>query len=122
MILTPLILWILLWIIYKTGDSFVIWACVFITVFALLMLVIAPLVIMPLFNKFDPLEENILKTDVERLAGSIEFPLAKFEVLDGSKRSGHSNAFQYGFGKIKKIVLFDTLLEQHLGVTEEAKK
>lgn len=115
-------MWALLWIIYRTGDAFVFWACLFITVFALLMIVIAPLVIMPLFNKFDPMEDNLLRQDVERLAVSINYPISKVEVLDGSKRSGHSNAFQYGFGKIKKIVIFDTLLEQHLGVTEEAKK
>ena len=122
MVLTPLLVYALLWIIYTTGDAFVYWACLFITCFALLMLVIAPLVIMPMFNKFDPLEENIMKKDVERLATSIDFPLSKVEVVDGSKRSGHSNAFQYGFGKIKKIVLFDTLMEQHLGVKDEAKK
>ena len=74
------------------------------------MVVIAPLVIMPLFNKFSPFEENVLKKDIEALAQSINFPLQKLEVVDGSKRSGHSNAFFYGFGKFKKIVLFDTLL------------
>jgi len=63
-----------------------------------------------------------LKKDVENLAAEIEYPVSKVEVLDGSKRSGHSNAFQYGFGKIKKIVIYDTLLEQHLKVTEEGKK
>jgi len=63
-----------------------------------------------------------LKKDVENLAAEIEYPVSKVEVLDGSKRSGHSNAFQYGFGKIKKIVIYDTLLEQHLKITEEGKK
>lgn len=104
-------MWVLLWIMYTTGDNFVFWACLFITVFALLMIVIAPVFIMPLFNKFDPMEENLLKRDVERLATSIKYPISKVEVLDGSRRSGHSNAFQYGFGKVKKIVVFDTLLE-----------
>ena len=111
LVITPLFMWVLLWIMYRTGEDFVWWSCLFITVFALLMVVIAPLVIMPLFNKFDPMEENLLRKDVERLAVSINYPISKVEVLDGSRRSGHSNAFQYGFGKIKKIVVFDTLLE-----------
>ena len=64
-----------------------------------------------MFYRFDPLEENQLKTDIERLATDLAFPLKKLEVIDGSTRSNHSNAFFYGFGKIKKIVLFDTLLE-----------
>jgi len=103
-------MWILLWIMYSTGDDFVIWACVFITVFSLLLVVIAPILIMPLFNKFDPMEENKLRQDVVSLAEKIKYPTSAIEVLDGSTRSGHSNAFQYGFGKVKKIVLFDTLL------------
>jgi STE24 endopeptidase len=111
LIITPIFMWVLLWIMYTTGDEFVWWSCLFITVFALVMIVISPLIIMPLFNKFDPMEDNLLKKDVERLASSIKYPISKVEVLDGSTRSGHSNAFQYGFGKIKKIVIFDTLLE-----------
>jgi len=74
---------------------------------------------MPIFNRFDPLEDNALKKDIEELATSVKFPLHKIEMVDGSKRSNHSNAFFYGFGKIKKIVLFDSLLEQYLGVKQE---
>jgi len=58
LIITPLFMLVLLWIMYSTGDNFVIWACVFITVFAFLIIVITPIFIMPLFNKFDPMEEN----------------------------------------------------------------
>lgn len=111
-------MWGLLWIIYKTGENFFFWSCIFITVFVFLLVVLAPLVIMPLFNKFAPLEENILKKDIESLATEIKFPLTKVEVIDGSTRSSHSNAFFYGFGKFKKIVLFDTLLKHHLGLKE----
>jgi len=56
------------------------------------------------------------------LAEECKYPVSKIEVCDGSKRSGHSNAYQYGFGKIKKIVLFDTLLDQHLGKAEGKSK
>jgi len=94
-----------------TGENFLVWACLFLTAFVLLVIIIAPIVIWPMFYKFEALEENILKTDVESLASDLAFPLKELEVIDGSTRSNHSNAFFYGFGKIKKIVLFDTLLE-----------
>ena len=118
--LAPPLTFGLLWIIHKTGDMFFYWACIFTTIVSLIMIVLFPLVIMPLFNKFSPFEDNVLKKDIEALAKSINFPLTKLEVIDGSKRSGHSNAFFYGLGKFKKIVLFDTLLEQHLGMKGEA--
>ena len=109
----------LLWIIHTTGDNFVFYTCLFITGAILLLIFLFPLVIMPIFNRFDPLEDNALKKDIEELATSVKFPLHKIEMVDGSKRSNHSNAFFYGFGKIKKIVLFDSLLEQYLGVKQE---
>ena len=109
-------------IIAETGENFFFYAGLFITVFMLIMIVLAPLVIMPLFNKFDPIEDNLLKRDIEALATDCKYPVSNIEVVDGSKRSGHSNAFQYGFGKIKKIVVFDTLLDQHLGKLDEFKK
>ena len=93
LILSPLIYWALLSIIYKTGDNFFIYAGLFITFFVLIMVVLAPLVIMPLFNKFDPIEENLLKQDIQALAGDCKYPVSNIEVVDGSKRSGHSNAF-----------------------------
>lgn len=58
------------------------------------------------------MEEGELKTGIEALAQSLSFPLKKLYVVDGSKRSGHSNAYMYGFGKSKRIVLYDTLLTQ----------
>jgi STE24 endopeptidase len=57
------------------------------------MMVLAPLVIMPMFNKYDPIEENALKKDIVALAEDVNYPVQKIEVCDGSKRSGHSNAF-----------------------------
>lgn len=67
---------------------------------------------MPLFNKYEPLEDGPLKTSIYELAGRLNYPLKKLFVMDGSKRSSHSNAFMFGFGSNKRIVLFDTLLTQ----------
>lgn len=68
---------------------------------------------MPLFNKYEDLKDGPLKTKIEDLAKSLKFPLTKIYVCDASKRSSHSNAFFYGFCGNKRIVLFDTLIEQH---------
>ncbi len=73
---------------------------------------IVPTWIMPLFNKFTPLEPGPLKEAILSYAESIDFPLSQIFVMDGSKRSGKSNAFFTGFGKNKRIVLFDTLIKQ----------
>jgi STE24 endopeptidase len=67
---------------------------------------------MPMFNKYEKLPESELKTRIYALADQISYPLNKLFVMDGSKRSSHSNAFMFGFGKNKRIVLFDTLMEQ----------
>lgn len=91
------------------------WAAV--TIYMLFIQFIAPTWIMPLFNKFSPLEEGELRQRIFAYAQSIQYPLAHVFVMDGSKRSGKSNAFFTGFGKNKRIVLFDTLIEQH--TTEE---
>ena len=79
--------------------------------FQLIMVSLYPTFIQPLFNKFEPLPEGELRTMIEALASRIHFPLTKLFVVDGSKRSGHSNAYFYGFFKNKRIVLFDTLLD-----------
>ena len=76
------------------------------------MMTIAPTFIMPLFNKYEPLPDSNLKTRIYALADRLQYPLTKLFVMDGSKRSSHSNAFMFGFGKNKRIVLFDTLMEQ----------
>jgi hypothetical protein len=68
--------------------------------------------IAPLFDKFTPVPEGELRTAIEMLAQRIDFPLTKLLVVEGSKRSSHSNAYFYGFYKNKKIVLFDTLLSE----------
>ena len=80
------------------------------------MIAVQPLfvhVIAPMFNKFTPLEEGDLKTAIEEFANKVNFPIGRIDVMDGSKRSAHSNAYFSGFGKSRRIALFDTLLDKH---------
>lgn len=83
------------------------------TIFSLFVQFIAPTWIMPLFNKFTPLEAGELRTSILDYAESVKFSLQNLFVMDGSKRSSKSNAFFTGFGKNKRIALFDTLIEKH---------
>ena len=83
------------------------------TIYMLVVQYVAPTWILPLFNKFDPIEEGPLKTAILTYARSIQFPLKHIYVMDGSKRSSKSNAFFTGFGRHRRIVLFDTLIKQH---------
>lgn len=75
------------------------------------LMTIYPEVIAPLFDKYTPLPDGELRQQIEQMAANIEFPLKKLFVVEGSKRSSHSNAYFYGFYKNKRIVLFDTLLQ-----------
>jgi len=96
-----------------TGPNWWLWAAAVVIAFQLLLLLIAPAVIMPLFNKFTPLPEgSTLRERLFALARRTDFPTRSIEVMDGSKRSRHSNAFFTGFGRFRKIVLFDTLVAQ----------
>src|SRR5215510_5829582 len=95
-----------------TGRNWWIWAAVLVIAFQLLLMLIAPAVIMPLFNKFIPLPDGCLRERLLALARRTNFPTRSIEVMDGSKRSRHSNAFFTGFGRFRKIVLFDTLVAQ----------
>jgi STE24 endopeptidase len=94
------------------GDGWWLWAWGVVLGFQLLMVVLAPIVIMPLFNKFTPLPEGELRERLLRLGERTGFHSKTIQVMDGSKRSRHSNAFFTGFGKFRKIVLFDTLIQQ----------
>jgi STE24 endopeptidase len=84
-----------------------------VTLFSLFVQFIAPTWIMPLFNKFKPIEEGELKERIWAYAKSVRFPLSGIFVIDGSRRSSKSNAFFTGFGKTKRIALYDTLVEKH---------
>ncbi|XP_053563176.1 CAAX prenyl protease 1 homolog [Bombina bombina] len=104
---------LLLYIIKIGGDYFFIYAWLFTLIVSLVLVTIYADYIAPLFDKFIPLPEGNLKEDIESMAKSINFPLTKVYVVEGSKRSSHSNAYFYGFFKNKRIVLFDTLLEDY---------
>jgi STE24 endopeptidase len=95
-----------------TGAMWWLWAAAVVIAFQLLLLLVAPPIIMPLFNKFTPLPEGVLRERLFALAQRTDFPTRNIEVMDGSKRSHHSNALFTGFGRFRKIVLFDTLIAQ----------
>jgi STE24 endopeptidase len=84
-----------------------------VTVFSLILEYVAPTWIMPLFNKFTPLEPGELKEAIFNYARSVDFPIKNVFVMDGSRRSSKSNAFFTGFGRNKRIALFDTLIKKH---------
>lgn len=102
----------MLYIIKKGGEYFYLYVWAFFCVFSILMMTLIPVFIMPLFNKYEPLPEGDLKNRIYALADRLKYPLTKLFVMDGSKRSSHSNAFMFGFGNNKRIVLFDTLITQ----------
>ena len=99
-------------VIEWTGANWWLWAAAVVVAFQLLLLLIAPAMIMPLFNKFTPLPEGALRERLFALAQRTDYPTRSIDVMDGSKRSRHSNAFFTGFGRFRKIVLFDTLIAQ----------
>lgn len=104
---------LIFWFFEFGGPSawFLAWAGV--TLFSLLLQYVAPSVIMPMFNEFTPLEEGPLRQSIMSYAESVRFPLAGIYVIDGSKRSSKANAFFTGFGRHKRIALFDTLIANH---------
>lgn len=125
-------------VIKRGGPHFFFWLWLLVFTFQLFLLTIYPSVIAPIFNKcvasshsqtdenkltkthqtkpnanrYEPLKDPELKAKIEALASKVKFPLTKVFVVDGSRRSAHSNAYMYGFHKNKRIVLFDTLLTQ----------
>ncbi|KUI71594.1 CAAX prenyl protease 1 [Cytospora mali] len=111
-VLTPPILAAFLAIIQKTGDNFFYYLWLFGAGLQVVMITIWPIAIMPLFNKLTPLEPGQLKTGVEALAAKLKFPLNELYVIDGSKRSAHSNAYFFGMPWKKHIVIYDTLIEK----------
>jgi STE24 endopeptidase len=99
-------------IINKTGEGFFYYLWLFTLFVSLVGVTIYPILIVPLFNKLAPLDPGPLKAGVEALASKLKFPLGELQVIDGSKRSSHSNAYFTGLPWKKKIVIYDTLLEQ----------
>jgi STE24 endopeptidase len=94
------------------GPLWWLWAFGLLLVFQVVMMVVYPIFIAPLFNRFQPLEEGDLKHALLDLAGHLRFPAGGIYVMDGSRRSLHSNAYFTGFGRFRRIVFYDTLLRQ----------
>lgn len=103
---------LLLWL-FLNSDFAALYGWLAVSAFSLLMSFIAPRLIMPMFFKFAPLEDATLRGRIDALARRLEFPVADVSVVDGSRRSTKANAFFAGFGRAKRIALFDTLLKNH---------
>lgn len=102
-----------LWFFATAGSLAWLWCWGAVTLFTLVVQFVAPTWIMPLFNKFSPLAEGELRQAIFTFAESVKFSLQNVFVMDGSKRSSKSNAFFTGFGRNKRIALFDTLISKH---------
>ncbi|KAJ4956960.1 hypothetical protein NE237_013743 [Protea cynaroides] len=111
-ILGPPIVAAIIVIVQKGGPYLAIYLWGFMFVLSIVMMTLFPILIAPLFNKFTPLPDGVLREKIENLASSLKFPLKKLFVVDGSARSSHSNAYMYGFFNNKRIVLYDTLIQQ----------
>ena len=106
------LLWGLLALVGWAGSRWWLWGFGLLFGFQLLMLVLYPRLILPLFNKLTPLPGGPLRERLFALAERTGFRASTIEVMDGSKRSGHANAFFTGFGRFRRIVLLDTLINQ----------
>jgi STE24 endopeptidase len=107
----PLLI-LVLWLMARAGTLWWLYAWLVWVAFQLLMLVLFPTVIAPLFNKFQPLADEPLRARVERLLARCGFAAKGLFVMDGSRRSSHGNAYFTGFGAARRIVFFDTLLSR----------
>ncbi|TMA11763.1 MAG: M48 family metallopeptidase [Deltaproteobacteria bacterium] len=105
-------LFAVLWLMEGTGSYWWLWVFLFVFAFQFLLLVLYPILIAPWFNKFEPLKDDELRERILTLADEVGFKTGGIYTMNGSKRSSHSNAYFTGIGKAKRIVLFDTLLEQ----------
>jgi STE24 endopeptidase len=103
---------LMLWLMHAAGSLWWLWAWGVWMAFNLLILVLYPTLIAPLFNKFEPLADESLKTRVQQLMARCGFAAKGLFVMDGSKRSAHANAYFTGFGAAKRVVFFDTLLSK----------
>ena len=112
-VLGGIIFSVILWFFGKAGEFAWLYCWTAVTIFQIFVMFLAPVVIMPLFNKFTPIKDCELKTTLEEYAKKENFKLKGIFTMDGSKRSTKSNAFFTGFGKFRRIVLFDTLIEKH---------
>ncbi|CAG0917313.1 unnamed protein product [Notodromas monacha] len=113
-----------LYIIHAGGELFFVYLWGFCCVVSLFLMAIYPSVIAPLFDKYTVLPEGPLKVEIEAMASKVKFPLKKLYIVEGSKRSAHSNAYFYGLFSNKRIVLYDTLVADYtpLNKADEGKE
>jgi len=103
----------IIWFFESSGKWAWLYCWIAVTAFQLLLTFLAPVIIMPLFNKYTPLKKEDLREEIENYAKSESFKMKGVYQMDGSRRSTKSNAFFSGFGRFRRIVLFDTLIEKH---------
>ncbi|MEP0369052.1 MAG: M48 family metallopeptidase [Cyclobacteriaceae bacterium] len=108
-----ILLSVLIYLVMQMGSDFWIYFWVVVAVFVLFLNVFYTSVVVPLFNKLSPMEDGELKNSIQAYSDKVSFPLKNIFVIDGSKRSSKGNAFFSGLGKQKKVVLYDTLIENH---------
>ena len=111
-VLTGIVLSIGLWLIQSSPDYWWIWVWGFFLIFSLFMMYISPYVIEPLFNKFTPVEEPELEDRIKNLMHKADIRVSRVFKMDASKRSKHTNAYFSGIGKVKRIILYDTLIDK----------
>lgn len=121
-LITSPIVGLLVKIVQVGGQYFFLWLWVFCFIVLMFLMTIYPMVIAPMFDKYTPLKEGSLRSRIEALAARIKFPLTKLYVVEGSKRSAHSNAYLYGFFNNKRIVLYDTLIKGYVEEKEKEKE
>ena len=114
------LLWALLALVHRAGPAWWVWGFALVFGFQLAALLLYPRLILPLFNKLSPLPEGDLRARLLALGERTGFRAAAIQVIDGSKRSAHSNAYFTGFGRFRRIVLFDTLVAQLIPTELEA--
>ncbi|WP_144137810.1 M48 family metallopeptidase [Paraburkholderia sp. BCC1884] len=114
------LLFVVLWLMNQAGSFWWLWTWIVWVAFQMLVLVLYPSFIAPLFNKFEPLKDEALKSRIEALMKRCGFAAKGLFVMDGSRRSAHGNAYFTGFGAAKRIVFFDTLLARLSGNEIEA--
>jgi STE24 endopeptidase len=112
-LLGGVLLWLLLTLVTHGGKTWWVWAWMLVGGFELMMLWLYPIVIAPLFNKFEPIENIGLVAHIRNLMEKVGLRVKAVLKMDAGKRSKHTNAYFTGIGKTKRIVLFDTLLESH---------
>jgi STE24 endopeptidase len=104
---------VVFWFFQHAGSRAWLYCWIISTVFTLVLQFVMPVWIMPLFNKFSPLPQGELKERIAQYAANVDFAFREISVMDGSKRSSKANAFFTGFGRNRRIALYDTLIEQH---------